>query len=56
LHHVYVGNILRPGGEDTHCPECGRLLVQRRRYTILKNDIDGGRCPGCGAEVHGIWR
>jgi pyruvate formate lyase activating enzyme len=56
LHHVYIGNILRPGGEDTHCPGCDRLLVQRRRYTILKNEIDRGRCPGCGTEVHGIWK
>ncbi len=55
LYHVYVGNIIRRGAENTHCHACGRLLVERRRYTILQNSVSGGRCPECNTEVYGIW-
>lgn len=55
LHFVYVGNVLRPGGGDTRCPSCGRLLIERRGYRILRNDLERGRCPGCATEIHGRW-
>ena len=29
LHYVYVGNIPDDRGQDTFCPECGRLLIRR---------------------------
>ena len=55
LHHVYIGNILRPGGEDTVCPGCGGMLIERRGYTVLQNRLAGGACPDCGTEVYGLW-
>ena len=55
LQHIYLGNILAEGGSDTHCPDCGALLVQRVRYQVMKNRLNAGRCPDCGYEVHGIW-
>lgn len=55
LHHVYVGNLISQEGESTFCPSCGNLLVQRRRYTILENNLSGNRCPSCGTEVAGLW-
>lgn len=56
LYHVYIGNILRPDAENTTCHACKALLVERRRYTILQNRIDSGRCPECRTEVYGIWK
>ncbi len=55
LHHIYIGNLSRPGAADTHCPGCDRLLVARHRYTILENHLSEGKCPDCMREVHGIW-
>ncbi len=55
LHHVYIGNILRPDASNTRCRSCGKLLVERRGYTVLKNDVTDGRCPGCKTEVYGTW-
>ena len=55
LHYVYVGNIMTPEGENTYCPKCGELLIERRRYTILANHLANGRCPACGTEIPGIW-
>ncbi|MHC4549889.1 MAG: AmmeMemoRadiSam system radical SAM enzyme [Planctomycetota bacterium] len=56
LHHVYIGNILRPEGGNTYCPGCGRLLIERRRYVVRANHLEEGRCPACRTEVYGRWR
>ena len=52
LRFVYVGNV-GGEGEDTLCPECGRLLVKRRGFGIEANAIVSGACPACGAAVAG---
>jgi len=56
LKYVYIGNILSPEGENTYCPECGKLLIERKRYTILKNELEHGACSSCGAKIQGIWQ
>ncbi|RMF04159.1 MAG: AmmeMemoRadiSam system radical SAM enzyme [Chloroflexi bacterium] len=58
LHYVYAGN--RPGQvahwENTYCPHCNTLLVERHGYLILRNQITrAGDCPGCGHTIPGIW-
>jgi len=55
IRYVYVGNIATPSGEDTICPKCGRVLVQRQGFLVLRNEIRDGRCPDCGAEIPGVW-
>jgi len=54
LYYVYIGNL--PGGraESTFCPSCGTMVIERVGYTVRKNLIDDGRCPKCGAEIHGF--
>jgi pyruvate formate lyase activating enzyme len=58
LHFVYAGNL--PGAiehaEDTLCPGCGRVLVERLGFSVITNRMGpDGRCPGCGAVVPGVW-
>lgn len=55
LYHIYIGNVTRPGTEDTFCPGCGSRLVQRRGYQVIENKIRRGRCPDCETEVYGVW-
>jgi pyruvate formate lyase activating enzyme len=55
LHHVYIGNITRPGAEDTFCPGCRKRLIHRHGFYVLENRIERGRCPDCRTEVYGIW-
>lgn len=55
LHHIYIGNITRPGSEDTYCPNCKKRLLERRGYLVMMNRIRSGRCPDCQTEVYGIW-
>jgi pyruvate formate lyase activating enzyme len=58
LKYIYAGNIQLDGFEDTICPSCGKLLIKRRGYSILENNLakgvyDGGECKFCGYKIYG---
>jgi len=51
LKFVYVGNVPGHPYENTYCPGCKRILVERRGFSIATYDIGSGQlCPYC-AEV-----
>ncbi len=57
LHHVYIGNVA-PGDpyENTYCPYCGELLIERNGFQIKRINITSdGRCPKCGKKIAGVW-
>lgn len=55
LRHVYVGNAPELGLEDTRCPGCDRLLIQRTGYRC-RSTLDAlGACPDCGRPLEGRW-
>jgi pyruvate formate lyase activating enzyme len=60
LRYVYAGN--RPGRvgafENTYCPGCQALLVERAGYTVLRNVLaqSDGICPSCLTSIPGVWR
>jgi len=52
LNYVYVGNI--PGNplENTYCPVCNELLIERSGFAITRYLITSDkRCPGCRKEI-----
>ncbi|MBP7864397.1 MAG: AmmeMemoRadiSam system radical SAM enzyme [Acidobacteria bacterium] len=51
LKHVYCGNVPGLGREDTACPACGALLIERRGFRVVRNRLDRPACPDCGAAV-----
>ena len=54
LRYIYVGNV--PGeGEETRCPECGKVLIKRRGFLVRENLVHEGHCPECGAKIDGVW-
>ncbi len=58
LHYVYAGNAAGQVGkwENTYCHHCGKLLVERHGFRILKNVIERlGRCPECKTTIPGHW-
>ena len=54
LKYVYQGNTRR--GEDTYCPDCGKLLVKRTGFHIEKNDINQGLCKYCQSKIKGVFK
>ncbi|MDD5559782.1 AmmeMemoRadiSam system radical SAM enzyme [Candidatus Methylomirabilis sp.] len=57
LRYVYAGNLPGRVGahENTYCPVCHKLLIERNGYTILKNTLKDGACPTCGTTIPGVW-
>jgi len=56
LDHVYIGNVRSTKGENTYCPGCKSVLIERKGYTILQNKLKDGRCPECNTEIYGVWK
>jgi pyruvate formate lyase activating enzyme len=58
LQFVYAGNL--PGEvdglENTYCPGCGSILVERSGYRIRRNRIVKGTCPDCRRTIPGVWQ
>jgi pyruvate formate lyase activating enzyme len=58
LKFIYAGNLPGRVGpwENTWCPDCGALLIERFGYQILQQRVTPpGSCPDCGARIPGIW-
>jgi pyruvate formate lyase activating enzyme len=54
LEFVYTGNLA--GTEpDTLCPGCGKILVRRLGYQLLRLAIRNGCCPRCERRIPGVW-
>ncbi|MGA2114960.1 MAG: AmmeMemoRadiSam system radical SAM enzyme [Bryobacteraceae bacterium] len=56
LDYVYIGNVA-PGhpAENTWCPKCRRVVVERAGFTIRALALDGGKCRFCQHAIPGIW-
>jgi pyruvate formate lyase activating enzyme len=55
LKYVYIGNVPGHAGENTYCPNCGKIIVKRIGYEILENNIKDGKCKFCGYKIAGRW-
>jgi pyruvate formate lyase activating enzyme len=54
LRYVYEGNVPGQGGENTWCPSCGNLLIERHGFYLEQNRIKEGKCPDCTFLVDGV--
>ncbi len=54
IEYVYVGNIPGHKGNNTYCPKCGKLLIERVNYEVIKNNLKNSKCS-CGNEIPGHW-
>jgi len=55
LHYVYLGNVPGHPGENTYCPNCGQVVIERYGYTIKKNSLSGNKCRHCHQTIPGVW-
>jgi pyruvate formate lyase activating enzyme len=55
LHYVYIGNVPGHPAENTYCPKCHRVLVERIGMTARQMLIRKGACPFCGQQIPGVW-
>jgi pyruvate formate lyase activating enzyme len=58
LRYIYAGNLPGRVGrwENTYCPSCDELLVERYGYQIRQMKVtSSGKCPSCGKNIPGVW-
>lgn len=54
LKYVYLGNLWE-SNNNTYCPSCGSLLIERCGVTMPWG-ISDGKCIGCGYNVYGRFQ
>lgn len=52
--HIYGGNTMI--SQNTYCPNCRSLLMQRQRYAASKTEsFHKGFCTVCGSQIYGCF-
>lgn len=52
LNFVYVGNVDQ--AQNTYCPDCGQLLIDRTTDRATMPGLEAGHCSQCQREIPGI--
>lgn len=52
LKYVYVGNVPGHPGENTYCPKCKKILVERIGYGVGAKNISESKCKFCGEPLN----
>jgi pyruvate formate lyase activating enzyme len=56
LHYVYIGNVPGHPAQNTFCPKCHGLLVERVGFTASGMPKLKDGCPFCGHPIPGVWQ
>ncbi|MFH1860838.1 MAG: AmmeMemoRadiSam system radical SAM enzyme [bacterium] len=56
LKYVYIGNACEINGDNTCCPMCNKIVIERKGYFVSQYNIKDGRCGWCDAEIDGQWK
>lgn len=55
INYVYIGNVAGHPANSTYCPKCGKRVIERTHFMMLKNHVKNGCCPSCNEKIPGIW-
>jgi pyruvate formate lyase activating enzyme len=55
LNYVYIGNVPGHPSQNTYCPKCRKMLVERVGFTASQVLIRKNSCPFCQQPIPGIW-
>ncbi len=56
IKYVYIGNVSGTPAENTYCPKCKKIVIERRGFSILQNNLKNGACKFCSTSIAGIWQ
>jgi pyruvate formate lyase activating enzyme len=51
---AYVGNVISDS-ENTYCPSCGKILIERMAYTVDIKGMNKNRCKYCNTVIPGVF-
>jgi pyruvate formate lyase activating enzyme len=52
---AYTGNNPGQEGNHTYCPGCGKKVVERLGFKVLRSFLSAGKCQDCGYQIPGVW-
>ncbi len=52
LNYVYVGNVPGTGLENTYCPNCKELLIERIGFESRLGNLKKDKCGKCGEKIN----
>ncbi len=55
LRYIYIGNVMGES-EDTSCPRCGQVLIQRQGFFVATQKVKDSRCSFCGQPIAGVFK
>ena len=55
IHYVYIGNVPGHPAENTWCPKCRRVVVERAGLMVKAMRLNQGKCPFCRQLIPGRW-
>jgi pyruvate formate lyase activating enzyme len=55
MKYVYIGNVPGHPGENTICPKCKKVLIERQGFTVSINNLKNGTCKFCKEKIAGVW-
>jgi len=56
IHYAFVGNVPGHPGNNTYCPKCGKVVIERQGYFVRAINLVNGKCKSCGESIAGFWR
>ena len=56
LHYVYIGNVPGHPAENTYCPKCHHLVIERAGFTVKQMNLRQGKCQNCQNPIPGVWQ
>jgi len=56
LKYVYGGNIPGSSYENTYCPKCNSILIERFGFSVSNNKVKHNSCSNCGQKIDGIFQ
>lgn len=55
IRYPFVGNVPGHPGNHTHCPSCGKAVIQRTGFFVTEKHLKDGRCGYCNEAIAGVW-
>ena len=51
LRFPYLGNVSNHRYENTYCPACGAMLIERQGFSSRITGLDDRQCTNCGEKI-----
>lgn len=51
LFFPYLGNVFHGDYENTKCPKCGNICIERNGFNVDMKNIKDGKCSKCGFQI-----